>query len=333
MMAKDILQSKRLTVLHGADSCSLRLFSGVEPAALAMLVAARLGLEVGHFYLTLEHDDSELIPLSAALPDGLVLTAHLRSSSSLRPRAASGLASPPRASPARAASPARSPRGGGQLHDASTSSTDMGQSLLDAMNDAGLPRSPLAEEVTVQLARQCTELHAVRQAQDHLSLINAQAAEESARTLDRYSRLSTDLANERTLLAWIRTGLAAMRTVFSFYGLKSIKIQELDMTWVCQIAMALTVIVAGVSGWARYKQIKIASYQLVPPENFGRISIRWFTILVMFTSVAVALAVVAKGVVNIMDDFVPAHRDALLPAVSDHILAAAARSLSSDRAS
>merc|ERR1712151_768553 len=40
--------------------------------------------------------------------------------------------------------------------------------------------------------------------------------------LERFNRLSTDLANERTLLAWVRTCLAAVRTGVSYLGLAAI---------------------------------------------------------------------------------------------------------------
>merc|ERR1712194_252279 len=41
-----------------------------------------------------------------------------------------------------------------------------------------------------------------------------------ARSLDRFSRLGTDLANERTLLAWTRTSLATLRTATDYIGIE-----------------------------------------------------------------------------------------------------------------
>jgi hypothetical protein len=57
--------------------------------------------------------------------------------------------------------------------------------------------------------------------------------------LAKMSRLGTDLANERTLLAWIRTVLAMMRTVFATLG-----VAGLTSTWesVHRIAVCLSVL-------------------------------------------------------------------------------------------
>merc|ERR1740121_603608 len=49
--------------------------------------------------------------------------------------------------------------------------------------------------------------------EDTAELANATA--QAAESIDRMSRLSTDLANERTLLAWMRTALAVLRTALA----------------------------------------------------------------------------------------------------------------------
>ncbi|CAJ1384196.1 unnamed protein product [Effrenium voratum] len=53
-------------------------------------------------------------------------------------------------------------------------------------------------------------------------------------------QISTDLANERTLLAWLRTGLAAIRTVFSFATLSGLTKGELLLDVVVTLILSFS---------------------------------------------------------------------------------------------
>ena len=60
--------------------------------------------------------------------------------------------------------------------------------------------------------------------------------------MERFNRLSTDLANERTLLAWIRTSLAAIRTLFTYLGLSAISDYWRHTITATEVAMATLVV-------------------------------------------------------------------------------------------
>ena len=85
--------------------------------------------------------------------------------------------------------------------------------------------------------------------------------------LERLSRLTTDLANERTLLAWTRTCLAAIRTSFAY-----LEISALALGWsvglkITETAMATLVVAAAATGVWRYFKIKSILLQKVPPPG------------------------------------------------------------------
>ncbi|CAK9052609.1 unnamed protein product [Durusdinium trenchii] len=68
--------------------------------------------------------------------------------------------------------------------------------------------------------------------------------------------LATDLANERTLLAWLRTGLAAIRTIFSFATLSGLTAGELAV----DVGVTLTLAASGLAtlliGWKRFLAVR-----------------------------------------------------------------------------
>merc|ERR1712054_490031 len=118
------------------------------------------------------------------------------------------------------------------------------------------------------------------------------AIESAAVVLDRYSRLSTDLANERTLLAWVRTGLAAMRTVFTFFPLMDTAVLGArDTSIAAQCVMMLVCVLAAFSGYMRYVKIKVATFMPIPPKEFGRQSVKFFYGVFMFVVLGVAMGV------------------------------------------
>eukprot|EP00811_Abedinium_folium_P000126 NODE_10114_length_1375_cov_10.672276.p1 GENE.NODE_10114_length_1375_cov_10.672276~~NODE_10114_length_1375_cov_10.672276.p1 ORF type:complete len:299 (-),score=69.02 NODE_10114_length_1375_cov_10.672276:182-1078(-) len=118
-----------------------------------------------------------------------------------------------------------------------------------------------------------------------------------ARSVDRFSRLSTDLANERTLLAWVRTAMAALRTTFAFLKVvpkNADLIMYANIASGCEAAFMVTVIVAGISGYHRYRRIKEATLMFLPPQEFGRSSVKWFYALYFFASVAISFGIFTR---------------------------------------
>eukprot|EP00435_Cladocopium_sp_Y103_P038605 s2511_g10.t1 len=104
--------------------------------------------------------------------------------------------------------------------------------------------------------------------------------------MERFNRLATDLANERTLLAWLRTAMAGIRTIFVFYAMDGVnKFWETSIT-ASEVLMAILVLVLLYTGQARYYAIKEMARCLAlilrkdPPPTFGRISLR-YTYLVL----------------------------------------------------
>mmetsp|Transcript_32568 Transcript_32568/g.107408 ORF Transcript_32568/g.107408 Transcript_32568/m.107408 type:complete len:352 (+) Transcript_32568:131-1186(+) len=112
--------------------------------------------------------------------------------------------------------------------------------------------------------------------------------------VERFNRMSTELANERTLLAWIRTCLAAIRTALCFIGIMAYASPWQISIYVAQWSMLAVVMVAAVGGAARYSRLKAVLEQKVTPRNFGRISLRPLSGLVILSSVATTAGILAQ---------------------------------------
>lgn len=112
--------------------------------------------------------------------------------------------------------------------------------------------------------------------------------------LERFNRLSSDLANERTLLAWIRTCLAAVRTGVSFLGLAAISDWWFSLM-LAQWSMIILIILGGIVGAARYYRIKAMLEYKVPPREFGRLSLTPLNALVAIGAVATAAGLAAHA--------------------------------------
>jgi len=114
------------------------------------------------------------------------------------------------------------------------------------------------------------------------------AVEEAVKSVDRFSRLSTDLANERTLLAWIRTVVSAMKVAILMVTVHGLGFIGRTEVFFSKFIMLLIMVVGTLSGIARYNKIKEALLLPEPPQKFGRPSIYWFLYLnVVCTAAAV----------------------------------------------
>lgn len=119
----------------------------------------------------------------------------------------------------------------------------------------------------------------------------AQQTDEIVTAMERFNRLSTDLANERTLLAWIRTAMAGIRTIFVFYAIEGVsRFWEAGVS-ISEVLMALLVLILLFTGRARYYAIKELILKKDPPASFGRVSLRYTYLVLGMTTMITTAAV------------------------------------------
>ena len=205
---------------HINETFEVALFSGSSDQALHRSCATRARvapfLQDGRdtFYFTSGAATDAIVPLCEGLPDGVRLTMHVTAHSaagnSSRPSGAP--APPPPAASAPAAPPAAPPTQAEQ--------EDAAAKKLQAIQRGHMSRKqgvPLYDEATRYLRRTCgvcmpwvSDGEQYEKVKEHKA---DNEEDEVVRGMAKMSRLATDMANERTLLAWIRTILAVMRTV------------------------------------------------------------------------------------------------------------------------
>jgi len=121
------------------------------------------------------------------------------------------------------------------------------------------------------------------------------AIEEAVASVDRLSRLASDLANERTLLAWVRTGLAAIRTCFTYLGVAAIS-AGMDWTvYATAIAMTTVVLFAAFTGALRYRSVRLALMTPGAPPAFHRGSLQYFYGFVVVAALATAMGMYTQA--------------------------------------
>lgn len=109
--------------------------------------------------------------------------------------------------------------------------------------------------------------------------------------MERFSRLSTELANERTLLAYVRTSLAAIRTAFTYLDLTAPGVFWQPSVLLTEFLVAAVMLISTFTGVSRYFRLKAVIERKIPPRHFGRLSLRPLSALLI-----VACAVTAAGI-------------------------------------
>mmetsp|Transcript_42514 Transcript_42514/g.92388 ORF Transcript_42514/g.92388 Transcript_42514/m.92388 type:complete len:292 (-) Transcript_42514:11-886(-) len=242
------------------------LYDGCCSDALQKAVAARVAALPETVYCTLTPEaDGPVLPLSAALAAQLsesqVLTVHI-SRPMVPPVEAAPFAANSRQSEAAAAMEVQSNASSTQLENVAMSPTNP----MHKVNSTGL----------LQSGSYVSYLRMNRVRWENFT----QQTDQLVTAMERFNRLATDLANERTLLAWLRTAMAGIRTIFVFYAMDGVnKFWETSIT-ASEVLMAILVLVLLYTGQARYYAIKELILRKDPPPTFGRISLR-YTYLVL----------------------------------------------------
>eukprot|EP00931_Biecheleriopsis_adriatica_P035863 TRINITY_DN20667_c0_g1_i2.p1 TRINITY_DN20667_c0_g1~~TRINITY_DN20667_c0_g1_i2.p1 ORF type:complete len:347 (+),score=67.87 TRINITY_DN20667_c0_g1_i2:26-1066(+) len=326
--------AKRLTVRYESQVCTLLLVEGADSASLSMALAARFGLGGCHFYLTMPGEDV-LVPLSQALPEGLTLqlrlpallppkdaqqrpadpkSAEFSSSSPVRPPP---LRTPPLNSlttplltseerdghqkapaltlPIPKVNPLVLPLPHGSSHrEDLTKEPEHLPALLKNTSTTCFPSPSHANENVASEAPLTTSPRTPFKRQKARMDLSVEL-ESAAKNIDRFSRLSTDLSNERTLLAWSRTSMAAMRTAFAYLSVTAEGTIWMSSFQLSRVAMVITCVVATLVGLRRYTSIKEATFAADPPKWFGRMSLKWFNCLIVASTVAMAFGMMPDG--------------------------------------
>ena len=188
----------RITDADTLETFELLLLPDTEPAALALAVSARAGIEsTTGFFLTAKSDPKGAVtPLSCKLGDGTSLVLHRVRRNIVQQRQQQ-----PATLAAAAAAVASDVRQSAVLTTSTSGSSALSEPLLARAASINGP-PPAATDSPPPLQRGAT------------SMVSNQLE-----GLERLSRLTTDLANERTLLAWMRTCLAGIRTLFSYLAI------------------------------------------------------------------------------------------------------------------
>ncbi|CAE7029660.1 unnamed protein product [Symbiodinium natans] len=253
----------RLLWLRSADgqqAFQMALYDGVDCASLHRAVAARVGASEDAIFCTSTPEATgPVVPLSAALlhaglPEDFLLTVHVNEK-------------PGHSFPVNSLQSDEAPKAAAGAPEAQR---------LEAVQRVGSAGSSYTS--LLRMSRVRWENF-------------AQQTDEIVTAMERFNRLSTDLANERTLLAWIRTAMAGIRTIFVFYAIEGVsRFWEAGVS-MSEILMALLVLILLFTGRARYYAIKELILKRDPPASFGRVSLRYTYLVLGMTTLITTAAV------------------------------------------
>ena len=330
-MPDELLHRKTVSIVapHNGTMFTVALYPGTGDRALRAAIANRVRLpqtlEDGSesFYLTDGAPDGIVLPLCAdGLPDGLTLTLHTHDShDSLTTRvtvAAPTCAAEP--APVPAPSPASAPATikdlgadlsytGLQIKAASVVQARfrgrMARVRVRVLSKAALTtnRSRALYAIIDCTADAVERWKLQRYLPWHLSKyemvrnLDGDREGDVVYGMEKMSRMSTDLANERTLLAWVRTTLAIMRTSFATIGIEGVN-PAWSFVHSCSVGLMVLLMVAAafVGSYRYYRVARICSLKNIP-ASFGKNRMpMWPVTATLGTSVAtVAVAILARG--------------------------------------
>jgi uncharacterized membrane protein YidH (DUF202 family) len=109
-----------------------------------------------------------------------------------------------------------------------------------------------------------------------------------------------ELSNERTLLAWVRTVLAIMRTAFATLGVKGTDSFWKMVQMLAVELMVLLMVVAAVSALYRYYRLnKVLGFKEIPTSFSGQNKMVFpFNITLVLSVATVTTAVLLHGFVK-----------------------------------
>lgn len=253
----------RVTIGDSTETFEVLVHSGCEPQALALAVAARAGVPPDGFFLTSSAGrGGAVVPLSATLADGTAVVLHRTAAVAPRPT----------------------------ISPANNHTSDRPNERPPQSIQGGAPVAMQPEALCAPLLSPSTRGSLSRGA----GVVFGQVENRQLEGLERLSRLTTDLANERTLLAWVRTCLAAIRTLFAYLALVAASTGWHAALVAAEMSMATVVIATAISGAYRYFAIKAVVSQKIPPKGFGRFTIRPLVALIIVTAAATSAGVYSQ---------------------------------------